>query len=104
VRCPIAVTPGRFIGDLSRNNHVGVDVGGRQVQRQQRVRLRVPASIGQMSLLHLNVTTDGTCEMTEEEAESFLRAGWEKVAAGEPRGKNRRCRSGTALQGWARNP
>jgi len=35
-----------------------------------------------MNLLHLNVAADGTLEMTEKEAESFLRAGWEKVDAG----------------------
>jgi hypothetical protein len=36
-----------------------------------------------MNMLHLNVPADGTVEMPEEEAESFLRAGWEKVDAGE---------------------
>jgi hypothetical protein len=30
-----------------------------------------------MNLLHLNVASDGTVEMPEAEAESFLRAGWE---------------------------
>jgi predicted phage terminase large subunit-like protein len=39
-----------------------------QAQREQRVRLRVPAGIGQMNLLHLNVGSDGTVEMLEEEA------------------------------------
>jgi len=34
------------------------------------------------ALHHLNVAPDGALEMTEEEAESFLRAGWEKVDAG----------------------
>src|SRR6516165_4732660 len=43
------------------------------------VRLRVPQGIGRMNMLHLNVAADGTCEMPEEEAESFLRAGWERV-------------------------
>jgi hypothetical protein len=34
-----------------------------------------------MNMLHLNVAADGTVEMPEEEAESFLRAGWERVDA-----------------------
>jgi hypothetical protein len=37
-------------------------------------------------MLLLNVAADGTCEMTEEDAESFLRAGWVKVDAGDGRG------------------
>ena len=41
--------------------------------------MRVPAGIGRMSLLHLNVGADGTVEMPEAEAESFLRAGWSRV-------------------------
>jgi predicted phage terminase large subunit-like protein len=57
---------------------------GQQGGREQRVRLRVPAGIGRMNMLHLNVAADGTCEMLESEAESFLRAGWERVDAGEP--------------------
>jgi hypothetical protein len=32
-----------------------------------------------MNMLHLNVGADGTVEMTEEDAESFLRAGWVRV-------------------------
>jgi hypothetical protein len=40
------------------------------------VRLRVAPGIGRMNLLHLNVGSDGTVEMPESEAESFLRAGW----------------------------
>ena len=36
-----------------------------------------------MNLLHLNVAADGTAEMLEEQAESFLRPGWEKVDAGD---------------------
>ena len=43
------------------------------------MRLRVPSGIGRMNLLHLNVAVDGTVEMLESEAESFLRAGWERV-------------------------
>jgi hypothetical protein len=43
------------------------------------VRLRVPQGIGRMSMLHVNVGTDGTVEMPESEAESFLRAGWARV-------------------------
>ena len=59
---------------------------GQQDRREQRVRLRVPAGIGRMNMLHLNVGPDGTVEMPVREAESFLRAGWEKVDAGEPPG------------------
>jgi len=36
-----------------------------------------------MNLLHLNVAADGTVEMLESEAESFLRAGWERVDTGD---------------------
>jgi predicted phage terminase large subunit-like protein len=57
-----------------------------QDRREQRVRLRVPPGIGRMNLLHLNAAAEGTVEMPESEAESFLRAGWEKVDAGEPPG------------------
>ena len=56
---------------------------GQQAQRERRVRLRVPAGVGRMNLLHLNVAADGTAEMLEEEAESFLRVGWERVDAGD---------------------
>jgi hypothetical protein len=52
---------------------------GRQVKGEQHVRLRVPSGIARMNLLHLNVAADGTCEMPESEAESFLRAGWTRV-------------------------
>jgi len=45
------------------------------------VRLRVPSGIGRMNMLHLNVAADGTVEMPEEDAESFPRAGWERVDA-----------------------
>jgi hypothetical protein len=56
---------------------------GQQTHRERRVRLRVPSGIGRMNMLHLNVAADGTVEMPEEEAESFLRAGWERVDAGD---------------------
>jgi hypothetical protein len=56
---------------------------GQQGEREQRVRLRVPAGIGRMNMLHLNVAADGTVEMLESEAESFLRAGWERVDTGD---------------------
>jgi hypothetical protein len=36
-------------------------------------------------MLHLNVAANGTCEMLESEAESFLRAGWERVDIGDQR-------------------
>jgi hypothetical protein len=45
-----------------------------QAVRERRVRLRVPQGIGRMNLVHLNVAADGTVEMLESEAESFLRA------------------------------
>jgi len=51
--------------------------------KRRTVRLRVPTGIGRMNMLHLNVAADGTVEMTEEEAQSFLRAGWVRVDAGE---------------------
>jgi hypothetical protein len=54
-------------------------------RREQRVRLRVPQGIGHRNLLLLNVAADGTVEMLESEAESFLRAGWERVEAGDLR-------------------
>jgi predicted phage terminase large subunit-like protein len=53
--------------------------GGQTTTRERRVRLRVPAGIGRINLLHLNVAADGTVEMPEAEAESFLRAGWVRV-------------------------
>jgi predicted phage terminase large subunit-like protein len=56
---------------------------GQQARRERRVRLRVPQGIGRMNMLHLNVAADGTVEMPEEEAESFLQAGWERVDAGD---------------------
>jgi hypothetical protein len=37
-------------------------------------------------LLLLNVAADGTVEMTGEDAESFLRAGWVRVDTGDERG------------------
>jgi hypothetical protein len=55
--------------------------GGQTTARERRVRLRVPAGIGRINLSHLNVAADGTVEMLESEAQSFLRAGWERVHA-----------------------
>ena len=55
------------------------ELRGQQGRRERRVRLRVPPGIGRMNLLQLNVAADGTCEMPEEEAESFLRAGWVRI-------------------------
>jgi len=52
---------------------------GQQAQRDRRVRLRVPQGIGHRNMLLLNVAADGTVEMLESEAESFLRAGWVRV-------------------------
>jgi predicted phage terminase large subunit-like protein len=50
-----------------------------EAARGRTVRLRVPTGIGRMNMLHLNVASDGTVEMLESEAESFLRAGWARV-------------------------
>jgi len=52
---------------------------GQQARRDARVRLRVPCGIGHRNMLLLNVAADGTSEMLENETESFLRAGWERV-------------------------
>jgi predicted phage terminase large subunit-like protein len=57
--------------------------GGQPAPHQPRVRLRVPPGIGRMNLLHLNAAADGMVEMLESEAESFLRAGWVRVDAGD---------------------
>jgi hypothetical protein len=54
-----------------------------QAADERRVRLRVPQGIGRMNMLHLNVAADGTVEMPENEAESFLRAGWVRADARE---------------------
>ena len=53
-----------------------------QVERERRVRLRVPPGVSRINLLHLGVAADGTFEMLEREAKSFLRAGWARVEAG----------------------
>ena len=50
-----------------------------QAERKREVRLRVPPGIGGINLLHLNVAADGTVEMLDDEAESFLRVGWARV-------------------------
>ena len=54
---------------------------GQQARGERWVRLCVPPGIGRMNLLHLNVAADGTVEMLESDAQSFLRAGWERVHA-----------------------
>jgi predicted phage terminase large subunit-like protein len=53
-----------------------------QAEGPRRVRLRVPQGIGHRNMLLLNVAADGTVEMPEAEAESFLRAGCVRVDAG----------------------
>jgi hypothetical protein len=53
--------------------------GGQLTAREPRVRLRVPSRIGRINMLHPNFAADGTVEMLESEAESFLRAGWVRV-------------------------
>ena len=70
-------TSNRGIFELYRQRAEEVRRG--EAERQRRVRLRVPQGIGHRNMLLLNVAADGTCEMTEEDAESFLRAGWVKV-------------------------
>ena len=54
-----------------------------ETAKRRTVRLRVPPGIGRVNMLHLNVAADGTVEMPEEEAQSFLRAGWERVGVGD---------------------
>ena len=56
---------------------------GKRAAPERRVRLRVPPGIGHRNMLLLNVAADGTVEMPEAEAESFLRAGWVRVDAGD---------------------
>ena len=70
-------TSNRGIFELYRQRAEEVRRG--EAERQRRVRLRVPPGIGHRNLLLLNVACDGTVEMPEAEAESFLRAGWVKV-------------------------
>jgi len=78
--------PGPDSGIFEYYRKLAEGSGAQQAQREPRVRLRVPAGIGRMNLLHLNVGADGTVEMPEAEAESFLRAGWERVDDGVERG------------------
>jgi len=59
-----------------------------EAESRRRVRLRVPQGIGRMNLLLLNLASDGTVEMSEAEAESFLPAGWVRVDAGDVRARN----------------
>jgi predicted phage terminase large subunit-like protein len=70
-------TSNRGIFELYRQR--AEELGRGQAEGERRVRLRVPQGIGRMNLLHLNVAPDGTIEMLESEAESFLRAGWVRV-------------------------
>ena len=56
-----------------------------QARGERRVRLRVPPGLSRMTMLHLHVAADGTAEMSEREAEPFLRVGWLKIDAAEPR-------------------
>jgi predicted phage terminase large subunit-like protein len=55
-----------------------------QAAPARRVRLRVPPGIGHTNMLFLNVAPDGTIELPEAEAKSFLRAGWVRVEPGDP--------------------
>ena len=77
-------TSNRGIFELYRQRAEDLRRGA--AERQRRVRLRAPQGIGHRNLLLLNVAADGTVEMTEEDAESFLRAGWVKVDTGELQG------------------
>jgi len=71
--------PSSNAGIFELYRQLAEEARGQQASRERRVRLRVPAGIGRMNLLHLNVGADGTVEMLESEAESFLRAGWERL-------------------------
>jgi hypothetical protein len=56
-----------------------------RLQRRTRswVRLRVPGGIGSVQTFsgrHLTVSPDGTVEMSAEDAEYLIRAGWTKLA------------------------
>jgi hypothetical protein len=47
------------------------------------VRLRAPPSVGSVQTFsgrHLNIGPDGTVEMSAEDAEYLIRAGWTKIA------------------------
>ena len=56
-------------------------------------------------MLLLNVAADGTCEMTEEDAESFLRAGWVRSIPATCRARNEgSSRFGRAQSKKRRNP
>jgi len=77
-------TSNRGIFELYRQRAEEVRRG--EAERRRRARLRVPQGIGHRNMLLLNVAADGTCEMPEAEAESFLRAGWVKVDAGDGQG------------------
>jgi predicted phage terminase large subunit-like protein len=69
------------------------------------VRLRVPPGVGRMNMLHLNVAADGTVEMPEKEAESFLRAGWVRTLTSSRNRKQRLDRADSRLvQGAGREP
>jgi hypothetical protein len=53
------------------------------LQRTTWVRLRAPSGLGAVqtfSGLHLNIGPDGTVEMSAEDAEYLIRAGWTKLA------------------------
>jgi hypothetical protein len=54
-----------------------------QAEGDRRARLRAPAGIGHRNMLLLNIAADGTVEMLESEAESFLRAGWVRADHGD---------------------
>jgi len=54
-----------------------------EAAKRRLVRLRVPPGIGHRNMLLLNVAADGTVEILESEAESLLRAGWERVEGGD---------------------
>ena len=72
--------PTTHAGIFEYYRQLAEEVRGQQTRRERRVRLRVPSGIGRMNMLLLNVAADGTCEMSEEDAESFLRAGWVRVS------------------------
>ena len=75
--------PSSNAGIFERTRMRAEELRGQQARREQGVRLRVPSGIGWMNMLNLNVAADGTVEMPESEAESFLRAGRVRVDTGD---------------------
>jgi hypothetical protein len=75
--------PSSNAGIFELYRQLAEEARNQQARREARVRLRVPPGIGYRNLLLLNVAADGTVEMPESEAQSFLRAGWVRVDTGD---------------------